>query len=663
MFRVLLAVCAIVWFGASSASAQSPPPAAAFGRLPAIQKAVLSPDGKTIAILGGTPGRRLISLSPIDAATAAQVNLGKVDVRDIRWAGNGYLIIQTSRYETGRDPGSNRPFAYHFVRNVVIDASGKVLNQLLVDNANSQYTTVQPILGVLDGPRPSAVVEGLDLAGEALAARNSRIHTADNVLISTLYRVDVATGKGAIIERGSQKTQSWDVDLAGEARVRWDIDPVTRQRILYARAKGTSGWKVFDRARYDLPLDQAVVGYSDPDDAIILLKAGGEGVQVVRHSLADGSETVLGPQTPSLQPQVFWDTYLDKPVAIITGDERPVYQWLDPQLGAVHAKLSRVFKGKAVTLSSWSRDRSRYLVRVDAPSAVPQWMLFEAASNQVSPIGPEYPQLADTPMGPTRWLTYKARDGLDIPAYLTLPPGLAAGAKPPLVVLPHGGPASRDEFGFDWWVQFLASRGYAVLQPQFRGSGGFGDAFERAGDGEWAGKMQTDLLDGIAHLAKEGVVDPARVCIVGASYGGYAALAGVALHPGDYRCAVSVAGVSDVGLMILDTRREGGDSPELQYWRRVAGDSRVTSGILAASSPAKLADRIKAPVLLIHGEEDTVVDINQSRVMDSAMKAAGGDVQFIVLPGDDHYLSSSETRTRMLESVEVFLTRHLPVTP
>ena len=662
MFRVLWAVCALLGLGVSSSWGQAAPPAAAFGRLPAIQKAVISPDGKSIAILGGTPRRRLISLSPIDAATAVRVDLGTVDVNDIRWAGNGHIVIQTSRYETGRDPGSNAPFAYHFIRNVVIHTNGKVLFQLLADNANSQYTTAQPILGVLDGPKPTVVVWGLDIAGEALAARNSRIRTADNLLVATLYRVDVATGKGSIIERGGQKTRSWDIDLSGQARVRWDVDPVSRQEILYVRPKGSSSWKLFDRSRYDLPLDQAVLGYSDPDDAIILLKADGAGVQVISHRLADGAETALGPQTPSLHPKVLWDTYQNKPAAIATGEERPVYQWLDPQLGAVHAKLARVFKGKAVTLSSWSRDRSRYLIRVDAPDAVPQWLMFETASNQVSPIGFEYPELSELKLGQTRWLTYKARDGLDIPAYLTLPPGLAAGVVPPLVVLPHGGPASRDDFGFDWWVQFLAARGYAVLQPQFRGSAGFGEAFERAGDGEWAGKMQTDLLDGIAHLAKEGLVDPGRVCIVGASYGGYAALAGVSMHPDDYRCAVSVAGVSDLGMMILDTKRAGGgDSPDLQYWRRIAGDSRVTPGILAASSPVKLAQNIRAPVLLIHGAEDTVVDINQSQTMDKAMKAARRDVEFIVLPGDDHYLSSSDTRTRMLEAVDAFLAKHLPV--
>ena len=161
--------------------------------------------------------------------------------------------------------------------------------------------------------------------------------------------------------------------------------------------------------------------------------------------------------------------------------------------------------------------------------------------------------------------SFKARDGLDIPAYLTMPPGAAPGAapgaKPPLVVLAHGGPASRDDYAFDFIVQFLASRGYAVLQPQFRGSTGFGKALEEAGRGEWGGKVQTDLLDGIASMAAAGMIDPARVCIVGASFGGYTALAGATLHPEAYRCAASIAGMSDLGQMINDEAGCTGATP------------------------------------------------------------------------------------------------------
>ena len=156
-------------------------------------------------------------------------------------------------------------------------------------------------------------------------------------------------------------------------------------------------------------------------------------------------------------------------------------------------------------------------------------------------------------MGTTRWITYKARDGLEIPAYVTLPPRAPPkDARLPLVAPPHGGPRVRDAYDFDYVAQFLATRGYAVLQPQFRGSAGFGEDFVKAGKGEWGGKMQTDLLDGVAVLAAAGEVDPKRVCIVGASFGGYAALAGATLLPDAYRCAASIAGIGDLGQLILE---------------------------------------------------------------------------------------------------------------
>jgi dipeptidyl aminopeptidase/acylaminoacyl peptidase len=662
MFRVIGALCALLCFTAFGAAAQQArPPASAFGRMPAIQSVVISPDGQKLAILGGSPTRRVISITPIDSSASARVDLGKVDVSSIRWGGNGYVIVRTSQYETGRG-ANNGTFAYHFQRNVVIDTNGKVLNQLLVDNSYSQFTTYQPILGIIDGKKPVAIVQGRDIDGAALQSRVSRIEGPQSTLVATLFKVDLATGKGSILERGGQTTAGWEVDSAGEPRVRWDIDTNLRQMSVFGRAKGERRWKLIDRAPYEETREQVVVGYSEPDDAVIMLKSAPEGVKVVRRALADGAETVLGPQINSQSPHVTWDLERNMPIGIVVEEERPAYQWLDAEMGAVHAKLARVFKGKLVTLMGWSSDRSRFVVRIDASDSVPQWMLFEAATNQLSPIGDEYPELAEVRLGATRWLTYKARDGLEINAYLTLPPGLAAGVKPPLVVMPHGGPASRDSYGFDWWVQFLASRGYAVLQPQFRGSSGFGDSFERAGEREWGGKMQTDLLDGVDHLAKDGVIDSARVCIVGASYGGYAALAGATLHPDAWRCAASINGISDLTLMILDETRSSNEATQ-QYWRRVAGDSRVTPGFLVSISPAKLADRAKAPILLIHGEEDTVVNINQSRVMFNALQAARRPVEFVTLEGDDHFLSGSEPRTKMLETLEVFLARNLPVAP
>jgi dipeptidyl aminopeptidase/acylaminoacyl peptidase len=256
---------------------------------------------------------------------------------------------------------------------------------------------------------------------------------------------------------------------------------------------------------------------------------------------------------------------------------------------------------------------------------------------------------------------YRASDGLALRGVLTLPPGRQPKALP-LVVLPHGGPAARDYPGFDWWAQAFASRGYAVFQPNFRGSSGYGIQFRNAGMGEWGRKMQTDISDGVADLAKRGIVDPKRACIVGASYGGYAALAGVTVQQGLYRCAVSVAGVADLSDMLVYERKssDGPLSSSVRYWRAFMGASSSSDSRLTPITPASLAKQADAPVLLIHGNKDTIVPIDQSETMESALKRAGKPVELVTMDNEDHWLSREETRIVMLKSAVAFVEKYNP---
>jgi dipeptidyl aminopeptidase/acylaminoacyl peptidase len=233
----------------------------------------------------------------------------------------------------------------------------------------------------------------------------------------------------------------------------------------------------------------------------------------------------------------------------------------------------------------------------------------------------------------------------------------------PLVLLPHGGPAAQDVGGYDWLAHALASRGYAVLQPNFRGSGGFGKAWEEAGHGEWGiGVMQHDLTDGVAAVVAEGIADPERVCIAGGSYGGYAALAGAAFTPELYRCAAAIAGVADLRVMLSFERdMAGGLSSTVSYWREAMGVENADSPTehLNAASPAQHVDRVRAPVLLIHGRDDTVVPITQSRLMERALTQAGKSVRLVELEGEDHWLSGAKTRLETLRALDAFLAEHL----
>jgi dipeptidyl aminopeptidase/acylaminoacyl peptidase len=381
----------------------------------------------------------------------------------------------------------------------------------------------------------------------------------------------------------------------------------------------------------------------------------------VQKSLKDGSETVIGPQAATAHASVVWDEHAEAPVAIVTGPDST--EWLDPQLKAVEAMLAHAFKGKTVTIEGWSSDRSRVVVKVDAGDAPPVWYFYDGARKEVSPIQEAYPALKGVAFGPKSFFTYKAADGLEIPAYVTLPPGgPAMGGKLPLILLPHGGPAAHDGPGFDDLAQFLASRGYAVLQPEFRGSTGFGDALFKAGHLQWGAKMQSDLTDGVKALADKGVIDPSRVCIVGWSYGGYAALAGAALTPNAYKCAVSINGVSDLLTLTGNEVSNFGFGSDASYdIKQEIGDPASDGGRMDAVSPARHADRIAVPILLVGGLDDTTVPYKQTDEMYQALQHAGADVKLVTFKGDDHYLHNPADRVAMLQAVEDFLAKNLPV--
>lgn len=318
--------------------------------------------------------------------------------------------------------------------------------------------------------------------------------------------------------------------------------------------------------------------------------------------------------------------------------------------------MRRAFAKYEMQLVDFTPDLKRAVVRTSGNRDSGSWFMVDVANLKATAIGYERKLIAPIHVGPISTVAYKAGDGLDLDGILTLPPGREAKALP-VVVLPHGGPASADRPEFDWWAQAFAARGYAVFQPNFRGSTNRDDAFRRAGDGEWGGKMQSDVSDGLKALAAQGVVDPKRACIAGASYGGYAALAGVTLQQGLYRCAVSVAGVSDLADLYTEDYRASGEA-------RVSKTSLLEQlgprENWAARSPRQNAVRADAPILLIHGKDDTVVPYTHTSRMADALKDARKPVEVVTLASEDHWLSRAATRQQMLQAAVAFVEKHNP---
>lgn len=337
-------------------------------------------------------------------------------------------------------------------------------------------------------------------------------------------------------------------------------------------------------------------------------------------------------------------------VGVSFATEKRQVEYLDPDLANLAARLQDALPGNPlIDIVDSSADEQTLLIVASSDVDPGMTYILDRQNNALSPLLPLRDHVMDYPMAPMRPITFPAADGTEIPGYLTLP--LDTEGPMPAVVLPHGGPGARDEWGFDWMVQFFAARGYAVLQPNFRGSTGYGEAwFGRNGFQQWETAIG-DVNEAGRWLISEDIADPARLGIVGWSYGGYAALQSQVVDPDLYQAVVAIAPVTDLELL----REEARDYTNSAIVRRFVG----TGVHVEEGSPANHADRFRAPVLLFHGTEDMNVGIFQSKRMESRLQDAGAAVQFIEYEGFDHYLDHGQVRGNMLLAIDTFLQQHL----
>jgi dipeptidyl aminopeptidase/acylaminoacyl peptidase len=290
--------------------------------------------------------------------------------------------------------------------------------------------------------------------------------------------------------------------------------------------------------------------------------------------------------------------------------------------------------------------------------------LLDLASSDAKTIGYPYPLVKAGTIVKPKWVYYPARDGVQIPAYLTMPASAPNGKGLAAIVMPHGGPQARDGAGFDWWSQYYANLGYVVLQPQYRGSDGFGKAWAKAGEQQWGLRMQDDVSDGVKYLVDQGIVDAKRVCILGWSYGGYAAGAGATLTPELYRCAVAGAGVYDLPEMLKYEEGPPGSwqraNSAIAYWKSHIGNLDRDRAKIEAASPALQVKNVRAPIQVIHGDLDFVVPLKQAEIFVAALKAAGKEHEYVVLKDESHNILFARTRVEMLKKSGEFLLKHNP---
>lgn len=636
----------------SQVSVAAPPPAA-FGQLPAMQNIALSPDGRTLAWQQTSEGQSAIVIFDLSTQQPRRILRWEegLTLRNIDWADDQTLLYDLSVTHS-MYLGSGR-WTDEFYRTLAVDRDEGAARVLLMQQER-RWVTGARLLATDIGKPQTVMMETLDYSRVAASPTVGKGQTSERKIsgwVSTVFEVNTRTGKGRVIERGTPFTWEWVVDGMGRpvARSEWMADSKTFTIL----ARGDRGWRPIYTQKAGNTL--MLAGLSRDGEAVVAVGMG-QVDRVKAWSIPlDGSAAGVVFEDPLADiDDVIIDPYARTPVGFALAGLEPRVQWIDAQWESRQRKLERTFPERSVQVLVTSRDGRRVVVEVSDPSHPPAYHLVDFDRSSATMLGEAYPGLVNFEFGKVQPVRYAARDGAEIPAYLTLPAGQTAASKVPLVVLPHGGPEAHDRYEFNWWTQFFASRGYAVLQPQFRGSTGFGESHRLAGRRQWGKRMQDDVTDGVKAMVDRGVTSPGCVCIVGASYGGYAALAGAAFTPEVFACAASVNGISDLPAMLGFVHRQyGEDSDTWPYWKEQLGPT--TDPVLAQVSPIHSAANIKAAVLLMHGSEDTIVPAKQSEGMAAALDAAGKSYRYVRLPGEDHWLSSSETRIHVLTELESFL--------
>ncbi|KAF0182595.1 MAG: peptidase S9 prolyl oligopeptidase [Alphaproteobacteria bacterium] len=648
--RFLLAIVCAFALGAPAVA--QPPPASVYGRLPNIDDAAISPDGRHVAMIVTGNNQTYTRIYDLDASRVVLTVASPKDhtLRSIGWANEttATFVLSTaltwdqSRADEYGWRDAQRLFEFFRVGTITLP-DGRM--KLMMEKENGSWANTR--LDDLQAPIVGDAGFGRML-GRTSPTRDGRV---------AIYRVNLLTGDGRIQQSASPR--SWDMLLDESGRL------VARTE----SQENTNRWKLFSvqgDAERQIGEDESETGAPPPllgllaDGRLATLETpdGGDRVGLYGVDLATGAHTLVHEAPRHDITGAIADPWTRRIVGAQWTEDLPKQHFFDPGLAAIAGDVTATFEGGYALVLSWSRDMRRILVFGEGVGNPGAYYVYEPAEKRLRKLGALYPELPPEGVSSVSVINYPARDGVRIPAYLTIPNGLEP-RNLPLVVLVHGGPHARDSWTFDWWAQFLASRGYMVLQPNFRGSSGYGDAWLEAGRREWGGRMQTDVEDGVAALVRSGRVDARRVCIVGASYGGYAALAGAALTPERYACAVSVNGVSDLSLMLQQEVSGDANGPTADFWQLSIGNRAEDAARIRAVSPANLAANVRAPILLMHSTEDSVVPPEQTKIMARRLRDAGKSARVVVLTGDDHWLSAAATRTQMLEEIETFLAQHL----
>lgn len=605
------------------------------------QEMELSPDGKTLAMTGPQKGRRNLAIFDLESRTPRWLTrLGDREVHDIRWFGDQIVFrLVKDGYDMGaicaidRD-GSDQRILIHSIEHQ--------------DEGLVTYLEDVKLLAPTPGDDNVVLVEREEI-NRYTSARSRRTRH--------VHRLNLRNGICAMEVKNPGDITRWCADLKGKIRAASSSDG-NRTRLLY-RSEPDDPWKVLADLEA-VKRDLLPVGFAADNRTLVVIASGDRDTSgLYLFDVDAGSlKTKIWHHDHVDVDQIVTDPYTGAVVGLQYDDGQPRQVHFDPTLKAVQAGIDKALPNTSNTLINYSRDKKRLLFLAYSDRDPGTYYLFDLDQKKLDRLGSRTDRLKLDDLSPQMATNYVARDGLRIPVYLTLPKGREP-KHLPLVLMVHGGPWLRDYWGFDPEIQFFASRGYAVLQPNFRGSTGYGRNHFTSGFKQLGLKMQDDLTDGVQWAIQQGIADPARVVIYGGSYGGYATMMGLATTPELYRCGINYVGLTDIPRFLgyLSSRLP---ARYAAFQSAIIGDLETERERLEATSPVNLADKIRAPVFLAYGELDSAVPIQQGRRLARELKRLDKPYEMIVKHDEGHGFVIEQNRIELYEAIDKFLKKHVP---
>ena len=622
----------------SLSSYSDPLPVEAFGSLPVASQVRLSPNGQMLAYKGNYQGKSYIASVDLDSGEKnylVTTDNQKFKIGWYAWANDKTILVS----------------AYYGVQGLQVKYGESRLLKVPANGSKAPEPVVRSGIKDVSAQFQSNIIDMLP-------------DDPDNILMGLylnrkerygVYKVSLgAKRKRKLIQYGRPHIGGWMTDQQHRVRLGFGRDETKGfYRLLDLQ---TDQWRpIWEYELFDEPGIYPLGFGLDPNTLYVRAQHKGRSalfkVDVSNPELP--MELVYADPNYDIEGGLIYSDKTKDVVGVFHGETEGSKIFFDKKYRAFQASLDKAIPNSYNHISSFSKDERRYIVFTSNPKEPGAYYLGDRDAKSLTFVLEQYPLLYQQPLSDKEKITYQARDELEIEAYLT-PPHSGAVEDSPAIVIPHGGPMARDYGGFDWLTQFFASRGYTVLQPNFRGSSGYGFEFEMESIGGWGGAMQDDLADAAFWLIENQNVDPQRICILGGSYGGYAAMMAAAKQQAPFKCAASFAGVSDLQLLLNKAKRFSNyDVAKKQFG--------TDKNKLKRQSPINYVKQISMPVMLIHGDMDKVVDVEHSRAMYKAMKKHKKQVEYIELENGDHHMSIEENRLRVLSTLEDFLSEYLPV--